>query len=99
MLYRFLVLQLLIICLLSCFANYHIPNVSQINWDIVLFLTPAGIINNFLNRESTVMWSFYQDISPGQLNLSIKKIILMSTTYILLILNLLFTFKKKSKHK
>jgi len=99
MLYRFLVLQLLIISLLSCFANYHIPDVGQINWDIVLFLTPAGIINNFLNRESTVMWSFYQDISPGQLNLSLKKIILMSTTYILLILNLLFTFKKKSKHK
>lgn len=99
MLYRFLALQILIISLLSCLANYQIPDVSQINWDIALFLTPYGIINNFLNRDTTVMWSFYPDVSKGQLQLNQNQIILMSIIYIFLILNLLYTFKKKPNKK
>lgn len=99
MLYQSLAIQIVIIYLLSCFANYHIPDVSQINWDIALFLTPYGIVNNFLNRNTSVMWSFYTDISKGQLQLNQNQIILMSTLYVFLIFNLLCTFKKKPRNK
>ena len=77
----FLAVQLGLVITISAISKYQIPDFKDVNWDIVLFLTPYGIINNFINKENTVMWSFYSDISPGQIQLSTLQIFTSLAVY------------------
>lgn len=94
---KFLPIQIFIMTVLSSVAAYTVPDLSQSNWDTVLFLTPYGLINNFLNRKSTVMWSFYSDISAGQLELSQNQVLLMAVVYTLLLTHVIYFLRYKTK--
>lgn len=76
-----------LILILSAILKYQPPNFNEVNWDIVLFLTPYGIINNFFNKDTTVMWSFYSDISTGQIHPTNTQILLSIGLYITLVLS------------
>lgn len=58
--------QLVAILGLAYVSGYRVPDLEGASWDTVLFLTPFGIIKNFL-AESPVMKSFYSDVSAGQI--------------------------------
>ena len=93
----FLSLQILFLTVFSSIASYQVPDLSQANWDTVLFLTPYGILHNFLNQENSVLWSFYGDLSTGQIELSQNQVLLMVIVYILLFMHVIYFLRTPSK--
>lgn len=83
----------MLIFIISAISQYSIPDLNQANWDTVLFLTPYGIINNYLNKESSVLWTFYSDVSDGQNKLSLINFLMIAAVYVLLLLNVYNFFK------
>lgn len=75
--------------MLALISEYPVPDFSQGNWDTTLFLTPYGIINNHLHKDTSVLWTFYSDISSGNLELSLTKMLLMAAIYIFFQSNIL----------
>ncbi len=61
---------------ISLVSDYHVPDLTESNWETVLFLTPLGIIKNFLSTNP-VMRSFYRDYSPGQMLLTNWQLVLI----------------------
>ena len=90
-------IQLFFIFCLSSIANYEVPDLRQSNWDTVLFLTPYGIISNYLHKESSVLWTFYADTSPGQLNLSLTQIGTMLVVYVVMLFSVVYFLKFGNK--
>ena len=93
---KFLYLHVILISILSMIAKYNVPELSEANWDTVLFLTPFGIINNYFHKEESALWTFYTDTSAGQLQLSTWQIILMSLVYLSLIVHVIYWFRIKN---
>ncbi len=85
--FRFISIQIFLILALSGLSIYQIPDLSEVDWQTVLFLTPYGIVSNFIHRQDSVMWSFYSDISSGQLDLSTGSKLGMAVIFILMIGN------------
>lgn len=92
---KFLFLQLVLITLLALISGYQVPDLSQSNWETVLFLTPAGMVQNYLSANP-VMRSFYADISSGQNQMSLSRMGLMVVCYIGLLLNVYLFLKKET---
>jgi hypothetical protein len=92
---NFLCIQALLILMLSLILKYQPPDFKDTNWDIIVFLTPYGIINNFLDKNRTVMWSFYSDISSGQIQLNNLQIILAVAIYLLMVYSTFSYFKRE----
>lgn len=82
---RFIIIQLLLISSLSTVLRYPKPDFKDANWDIAMFLTPFGIIKNYFEKDTTVMWSFYSDISTGQVNLTSMQMMMFAAVYVLLL--------------
>jgi hypothetical protein len=78
--------QAALLSLLAGASAYPAPDFTESSWDIVLFLTPIGIIKNLL-AASPALRSFYLDISQGQVALSGPQIMFMGIIYILLVWN------------
>lgn len=83
------------ILLISIVANYNVPNLDDANWDTVLFLTPYGIFHNFLNADNSVLWTFYFDVSAGQINLNLFQSILIAVIYIFMIASFYFILSER----
>lgn len=94
----FLVIQIGLIVILSSILKYQTPDFKDTNWDIVLFLTPYGIINNYVNKNASVMWSFYSDISTGQLQISNFQIILSAAVYFSMIFSVMLFIKREKSN-
>lgn len=77
-----------ILCLLgiSFLSDYKIPDLSETTWDSALFLTPIGILKNYIN-ESPVLRSFYGDLSKGQTALTSWQIALITVVLVVQIIN------------
>ena len=97
MLFKFITIQLLFIFCLANIASYQIPDLRQSNWDTVLFLTPYGIISNYLHQKSSVLWSFYSDTSAGQLDLNLNQINAMIAVYSLMLFSVFYFLKLGNK--
>lgn len=98
MAFKFLGLQLFFISILAYLSSYQIPDLSQANWDTVLFLTPSGIITNHINPAYFVLKSFYSDISSGQNQIPTMNLIGMVIIYVCMVTSV-FYFIKKGKNK
>lgn len=83
---RLLVLQLLLIFLVAVVSTYELPDFSQINQEIALFLTPYGLAINLFNSES-LLRPFYFEESPGQTQLTALKLSLLFVLYLIMLLN------------
>ncbi len=83
---RLLILQLLLIFLVAVVSAYELPDFSQINQDIVLFLTPYGIAKNIFDKES-LLRPFYFEKSAGQNQLTPLKFGLLTLLYAIMLLN------------
>jgi hypothetical protein len=94
---NFLLLQLVLITALALASGYPWPDLSQANWDTVLFLTPYGILTNHLDPAQIALKSFYSDISPGQTKLSASATIWMATIYVLMVVNAIWFVARKPK--
>lgn len=79
--------HLIFIFALALVSQYQIQNLSDINWDIALFLTPWGIVENWSSRDSHVLWQFYFDQAQPQTQLSTSQFILMISIYLCLLLS------------
>lgn len=62
----FLLGQCFLLTVMAVISGYGLPNLAETNWQTVLFLTPWGLIQNFLST-SPVMRSFYFETSAGQI--------------------------------
>lgn len=91
--FKLISIHLLLISILSSIASYRIPDLSQSNWDTVLFLTPYGIISNYLHQNSSVLWTFYGDPSAGQLNLSLSQFSAMILVYLIMLISAAYLIK------
>lgn len=78
--------QTALLTILAGASQYPPPDFSESNWDIVLFLTPLGILKNLL-AVSPALRSFYLDISTGQTQMASQQLIFMGLVYILLAIN------------
>lgn len=65
-------LQLLLLVLLAALSAYPAPDFTDTNWDIVLFLTPIGILKNLI-AANPALRSFYFDISSGQVPMGLPQ--------------------------
>lgn len=74
--YHVFFIQFFCLTSIALITSYKLPDLSEANWDTVLFLTPLGIIKNFMDK-SPVLRSFYFDYSKGQVSLSISKVIFL----------------------
>lgn len=83
--YKFLGIQLFLISLLSLISGYQIPDLNDSNWQTAMFLTPYGIIDNFLHKDQSVLWTFYFDASAGQTQLSTMSSFSMLVVYFVLL--------------
>lgn len=90
---RFLVIQFVLISLLAVISHYQVPDLTDSNWTTALFLTPSGIISNYINRDTTVIWSFYSDPSEGQISLSSLQMFGMLFVYLLMINSVIMGLK------
>jgi hypothetical protein len=87
-------IQILLLLGISLVSKYSVPDLSDANWDTVLFLTPIGILKNSLAANPT-MRSFYGDISSGQVDFTgvqeiiIAGILLMQIIFFIKLVNLL----------
>lgn len=79
-------IQVLLVALLSVAAAQPVPSFKDTNWDVVLFLTPLGILKNLI-ADSPVLRSFYLDVSKGQSPLEFSQILIMGSIYLLLLTN------------
>lgn len=95
----FLSIQTGLIGALALISRFKAPDLSVASWDIILFLTPSGILQNYLNREESAIWSFYGDPSPGQVELTDLQLALMVFVHILMILNVYKLLKNRSKSR
>lgn len=89
------VLQLLLIGLVSVVSQYPVPDFKDSNWDVVLFLTPLGILKNLL-ADSPVLRSFYLDISNGQSKVDLTQSIFMAAFFVLMLINAVSIWRKLS---
>jgi hypothetical protein len=96
--FKFLGLQIFFISLMAFLSSYKIPDLSQANWDTVLFLTPVGILSNHFNPHKVVLKSFYSDISSGQNQIPITNLMGMGIVYLLMIASVYY-FVKRGKNK
>lgn len=96
--WKFLSVQIFFISLLAYLSSYQIPDLSDSNWDTVLFLTPSGIIHNHINPHQAVLRSFYSDISAGQNQIPTVNLIGMGLVYLCMIASVVY-FMKKQKSK
>ena len=83
-LFTILILQVLCMLGISFLTSYELPDLSEANWDTVLFLTPMGILKNLLDKNP-VMKSFYADYAKGQGTLSFSKAIFLVFIIVFLI--------------
>lgn len=83
---RLLILQMMLIFLVAVVSTYDLPDFSQVNQDIVLFLTPYGITKNLYDKESQLR-PFYFEQSAGQNQLTPLKMGLISLLYLIMFLN------------
>ncbi len=93
----FALTQISLILGLALASGYQVPDLSQANWSTVLFLTPAGIVQNYLEKNSSVLWSFYSDISSGQ-SFSLGQGLLMTGLYLGLMISA-WIFLRKPEHR
>lgn len=72
--------------LISHFSKFDATAVRSLNWDIVLMLTPVGLINNFLIHPDSYLRPYYQNHveSPQGLVLIFVLIHLVLTLFLLL---------------
>lgn len=96
--FKFLGVQIFFISLLAYLSSYQIPDLSQANWDTVLFLTPTGIISNHINPHKAVIKSFYSDISAGQNQIPTLNLVGMGVVYLLMIISVYY-FIQRGKNK
>lgn len=96
--FKFISLQIFFISVLACLSSYQIPDLSQANWDTVLFLTPYGILSNHINPNNAVLKSFYSDMSSGQNQIPTMNLIGMGIVYLLMIVSVYY-FIKQGKNK
>ena len=52
--------------LLSHFSKYDATNVHSLNWDIVVMLTPLGLLNNFIIHPESYLRPYYQNHASPQ---------------------------------
>ena len=83
---RLLVMQILLVFLVAVVSAYELPDFSQINQDIALFLTPYGLAQNLFDQES-LLRPFYFEQSPGQTQLTPLKMTLLAFLYLIMLLN------------
>ena len=83
---RLLALQLLLIFLVAVVSTYDLPDFSQINQDIAIFLTPFGIAKNLFDNES-LLRPFYFEQSVGQSHLTPSKVALLCFLFVIMLLN------------
>lgn len=95
----FIFIQLFFITMISIVMNYKMPDLEKTNWDIVLFLTPFGIVSNYFNKDSSVMWSFYSDISRTQIDLSSDQIIYFFYIYLAMLMTSVIIIKSENFKK
>jgi hypothetical protein len=76
-------------------SGYSIPDFSDSNWSTALFLTPSGIIENFV-RDNAIK-TFYFDPSRGQGNLSMPRALAMGIVFALVCGNARSLFKGLKK--
>jgi hypothetical protein len=87
--------QSVFVLFLSIIVKYIPPDFTDVNWDIVLFLTPFGIIKNYIEKDNTVMWSFYFDTSTGQIHLTTFQMILGMIAYLIMVCSAICFFKNE----
>lgn len=81
-----IIFQAALICLLAAASAFPAPEFADANWDIVLFLTPVGILKNLL-AANPALRSFYLDVSAGQSALTVAQALFMALIYALLAVN------------
>ncbi len=59
---RALFFQLIGIFLISQVSAYKVPDLTKVNWDIVFFLTPFGLLHNLMDSAAPIR-AFYS--RPG----------------------------------
>lgn len=80
-----LVLQLVLISTLGLISGYPMPRFEDASWETVLFLTPSGIVANHL--QWSILREFYNDPSPGQIDLSGGQLAIMGILWLVLAAN------------
>ncbi|MBX3017083.1 MAG: hypothetical protein KF767_04285 [Bdellovibrionaceae bacterium] len=93
-----IVYQVCLLALIAAASGLVSPDFTQSSWDIVLFLTPVGLLKNFL-AASPVLRSFYFDLSPGQTPLTLAQTVFLSVLYPLLALNGLSILREIGQRK
>ena len=92
---KFLAIHFVLMALLAAAAGYRVPDLSRANWDTVLFLTPYGILNNYFSQN--VLWSFYGDISAGQLELGGMQTGFLGLIYLVLAEHMIYFLTRGAK--
>ena len=82
--YFLFLIQIIFLLGISLVSNYHLPDLTSANWSTVLFLTPIGIMKNFVDTNP-VMKSFYSDYSKGQVSLNDFRVAIILVLVILLV--------------
>ena len=86
MLSRFLIIQFLLLAFLALASGYQIPDLSDSNWQTVLFLTPFGIVQNHLGPESPIR-GFYSHVTQAHVEFSAFEIAALAAGYVGLVFN------------
>lgn len=87
-------IQVALLALLALVSGYQVPDFSDSNWLTVMFLTPSGILSNHLDTDSVIR-SFYDDISGGQVSLSLSQTAFMIVIYLGLVANLVMLMRQR----
>jgi hypothetical protein len=91
----FALIHLSALALLSYFSSYQIPGFNDADWTTVLFLTPLGIVINFVQGRSALL-SFYGDPSQGNVHPSALGWLMMSICYLTL-LGIFYFYRRLEK--
>lgn len=84
--WRLLALQFVLIFLVAVVSAYEVPDFSQLNQDVVLFLTPFGIVKNHFDSDS-LLRPFYSEISSGQNQITTLRMALLAMLWLILVFN------------
>lgn len=80
--WKYFAIQMFCILGITYVSGYKVPDLKEANWDIALFLTPIGMLENFM-AESPLMRSFYSDIIPSRLHFSSGQFLIIALLFLL----------------
>lgn len=93
----FVAAQVALLAILSWVSSYPWPSLRESNWDIVLFLTPIGILRNHLAESASAIRSFYGDPARGQGGVSAAGAWTIAIVIVFLAVNFVLMLRRRGR--